>query len=220
MTIQSTLGSTTGTGTSTTLTLATPGAAEGDLAQLRATVAPTPDDGRVQFMEGNRLLGTAPIDTATGQAVPPDLHARCRHPPDRRDLHRVGGLRRFGERLDGDHDRGRHDRPGHGRFGVARHDLPGHRRDRRHGQHPRQDRGADLDHDRDRQLGGQARPLDRPGHQARRLLDHLGRADLERDDRARRPLHRHPDPRGPAPEPARRLVAADGVPQAAGGHLG
>lgn len=69
ITIQSTLGPTTGTGTSTSLTLATPGAAEGDLAQLRATVAPTPDDGRVQFMEGNRLLGTAPIDNATGQAV-------------------------------------------------------------------------------------------------------------------------------------------------------
>ena len=29
-----------------------------------ATVTPAPDDGRVQFMEGNRLLGTAPIDTA------------------------------------------------------------------------------------------------------------------------------------------------------------
>jgi hypothetical protein len=71
VTIQATLGTTAGTPTSTTLTLATPGAAEGDLAELRATVAPIPDDGRVQFMEGNRLLGTAPIDATTGQALLP-----------------------------------------------------------------------------------------------------------------------------------------------------
>jgi hypothetical protein len=71
VTIQATLGSSTGAATSTTLVLATPGAAEGDLAELRATVAPTPDDGRVQFLEGNRLLGTAPIDAATGQALLP-----------------------------------------------------------------------------------------------------------------------------------------------------
>ena len=43
--------------TTTSVTLGTPGAAEGELADLRAAVSPAPDDGRVQFMEGNRLLG-------------------------------------------------------------------------------------------------------------------------------------------------------------------
>lgn len=66
-----TLGTTGGRSTTTTLAPATPGAAEGDLVDLRATVSPPPDDGRVQFMEGNRLLGTAPVDTATGQSVLP-----------------------------------------------------------------------------------------------------------------------------------------------------
>lgn len=66
-----TLGTTGGFSTTTTVTLATPGAVEGELASLRATVSPAPDDGRVQFMEGNRLLGTAPIDTATGQSILP-----------------------------------------------------------------------------------------------------------------------------------------------------
>ncbi|MBM4407359.1 MAG: Ig-like domain repeat protein [Chloroflexi bacterium] len=64
-----TLGTTGGFSTSTSVALATPGAVEGDLATLRATVSPRPDDGRVQFIKGDRLLGTAPIDTATGQSV-------------------------------------------------------------------------------------------------------------------------------------------------------
>lgn len=69
VTVTATLGTSGGTPTSTSVSLATPGASEGQLTQIRATIAPIPDDGRVQFMEGNRLLGTAPIDLATGQAI-------------------------------------------------------------------------------------------------------------------------------------------------------
>jgi hypothetical protein len=69
VTVTATLGTTGGTPTSTSVSVATPGASEGQLTEIRATVAPIPNDGRVQFMEGNRLLATAPIDPTTGQAI-------------------------------------------------------------------------------------------------------------------------------------------------------